>query len=491
MSASIKVIKSGAILLATQVIERGLGIISTLILARLLTPEHFGIIALIVISMQFFELLVEAGTQHYIVQKADIQPDDLNTAWSLDILCKTAVAIAIIALSNPIGHYFEAPSLALPLSLSALTLPIRALATPGMMQLTREINYRPYFQLTLWQKSLSFILVISWALTDASYWAIIAGNLLSATIFTIGSYIVHPFRPRWTLTHLRQQWCFSQWLMLRGIVGFFRSQIDNILVSKLFGTERLGGYNLIRDIGLLPAVTVVVPMQEPLMAALAQERNNLSQLAYRTRMCLWLTISFTLPITVFLLSYPTLIVNVLLGQQWEAYSPLLAPFGFTFFSFCLFALICDTMIAQGKVRTLFSADLISTLLIFPALMLYGHESMLKMAWTRGWLAIITVIAYLYILDQQTKFGLLRLFELSIPCILGCTCGLLVSTLSTSSTEHSRVLELAIRGTSFLLTYTGIILLSANLLLKHSPEWQQTRTLAIKYCSSIGRKVMRV
>ena len=103
---------------------------------------------------------------------------------------------------------------------------------------------------------------------------------------------------------MRQQWKFSKCLLLRGMVGFTRSQIDNLMVSKLFGTVKLGGYNLVRDIGLLPALSVIIPMSEPLLAAIAQSKNQAATLAYRTRVSLWPMISIITPITLFIMVYP-------------------------------------------------------------------------------------------------------------------------------------------------------------------------------------------
>ena len=151
----------------------------------------------------------------------------------------------------------------------------------------------------------------------------------------IGSYGVHSYRPSWTMKHLRKQWQFSRWLLARGIVGFTRSQIDNLMVSKLFGTTQLGGYNLVREVSLLPALTAIIPMTEPLLAAVAENKHNPRVLAYRVRLSLALLISILAPITTFMMLYPELIITVLLGRQWEAYAPLLQPFGLFFFTFCM------------------------------------------------------------------------------------------------------------------------------------------------------------
>lgn len=475
MSASLKVVKSAGLLLGMQLVQRGLGIVSTLILARLLTPEHFGIVALVTIALQFFELLVEMGNQQYIVQKDTLTNDDLNTAWSMDVLIKSSVAVLVILSAPLAASYFETPELTLALSIAALALPIRALKTPGMMRLAREINYRPLFKLTVWQKCISFLVVVGIAIAHPSHWAIIIGNLVSAAILAVGSYRVDSYRPRWTLIHFRQQWGFSQWLLLRGMVGFTRSQIDNLMVSKLFGTTQLGGYNLVREVSLLPALSAIIPMSEPLLAAIARGRNDPQVLAYRIRLSLALMITLLTPITAFIMLYPELIIGVLLGEKWTEYAPLLEPFGLFFFTFCLFSLISDAIIAQGKVKALFWFDLASTLTIIALLASIGSASLDAMAWTRGWLAIATTIGLLWLLDRWAPFGLLRLFWLCVPALIG-TFAAALAVLALDISHWPLIGEFLARGTLFVALAGVFILATGWVMLHHSEEWHQLRSL---------------
>ncbi len=477
MSISSRVLKSSFFLLAIQVVQRSLGIVSTLILARLLTPESFGIVALVTIALQFFELLVETGNQQYIVQKEAVDKEDLNTAWSMDILIKSAIAVIVIACSPALARWFEEPDLTAALAVASLALPIRALKTPGIMRLAREINYRPLFQLTLWQKGLSFITVLTIAFIEPSYWAIIIGNLVSASILALGSYRVDDHRPHWTLSCFRQQWGFSQWLLLRGIVGFTRSQIDNLMVSKFFGTSQLGGYNLVREVSLLPALSAIIPMSEPLLAAIAEGKHSADVLAYRVRLSLGLMISVLTPLTVFMYLYPELIIHVLLGNQWGDYAHLLRPFSLFFLTFCLFALISDSIIAQGRVRMLFWFDVVSTLAIVAILYQWGTANLDDMAWLRGWLAVATTAALLVVLNNQTHFGLLRLAYLCLPAVLASNAAAwLVWQLPTTSSLA--LLELMVRGLLFVGLAVGLTTGFARLLLQHCEEWHQIKSLTI-------------
>ena len=475
MSISQKVIKSAGLLLGLQIIHRGLGIISTLILARLLTPDHFGIVALVTIALQFFELLVETGNRQYIVQKPVLNDEDLDTAWTLDFLSKSLIAVVIICTSSFVADWFNEPELTLALAVAALALPIRALKTPGMLRLARQINYKPLFKLSLWQKAISFLTVITIALIHPTFWAIIAGNLVAAVIFTVGSYRVDTYRPKWSLKKLREQWGFSQWLLLRGVVGFTRSQIDNLMVSRLFGTAQLGGYNLVREISLLPALSAIIPMSEPLFAAIAESKTNSQALAYRIRLSLALMITVLTPITAFIMLYPELIIRVLLGPDWSEFSPLLEPFGLFFFTFCLFALISDAIIAQGKVKLLFWFDVVSTVTIIAVLWLTATGGLEIMAWIRGWLAVATTVALLLILEQQTGFSLIKLLFLCIPTLAGTSLAVFVIQSLDLSGSHYPV-QFLLLGTLHVTTAalsTGIIGL---FLLKGTEEWGQLRYL---------------
>ncbi|HTN34608.1 MAG TPA: oligosaccharide flippase family protein [Marinobacter sp.] len=474
-TTSLRVLKSASLLLGMQLVQRGLGLISTLILARLLLPEHFGVVALVIIALQFFELLVEIGNQQYIIQKTDVTEADLNTAWSMDIVIKSAMFLLILLLAPFLAEFFDTPELTSALAVAAVSLPLRALKSPGMMLLARQINYRPIFQLTLWQKGISFVVVVTWAFISPSYWAIISGTIVSGLVFTLGSYRVHSFRPHWTLIHFKQQWQFSQWLLLRGIVGFTRSQIDNLMVSRLFGTAQLGGYNLVREVSLLPALSAIIPMSEPLLAAISESKADRIALAYRIRLSLALMITVLTPITAFIMLYPELIIRVLLGPDWSEFAPLLEPFGLFFFTFCLFALVSDAIIAQGKVRLLFWFDVVSTVAIVAILWMTATGGLEIMAWVRGWLAVATTIALMLILEQQTRFSLIKLLFLCIPTFAGTLLAVFVTQSVDLSGSHYLVQFLAL-GTLHVTTAALSIISIGFLLLPKTEEWGQLRYL---------------
>lgn len=471
MSITNRVLESSLLLLAMQFIQRSLGIISTLILARLLAPEHFGIVALVVIGLQFFEILADAGNRHYIIQKTEVTEADLNTAWTMDILIKTVMAGLIWLVAPWLADFFEAPELAWALRVASLALPIRALRNPGLMLLAKQMNYRPVFVLNVWQKVISFIVVVILAFIHPSYWAIIIGNLVAAAILALGSYRVHKHRPTPTLQHLAVQWGFSKWLILRGVVGFTRSQIDNLIVSRVFGPTQLGGYHLIRELSTLPALSIIIPGSEPLQAAIADSKTRPNDLAYRTRLSLALMATILTPITAFMLAYPELIVRVLLGPNWGDYGALLQPFALFFFTFCLFALVSNACIAIGQVRMLFMFDLVSTLIIVAWLLLLNEPTLATMAWARGWLAVLTTLALMWLLNRHTHFKPLRLIWLCTPGIVASVIGLGIALALEPAAPETPLLRLLVLGFGFMVGFLPSLTLLGWLMRAGSEEIQ--------------------
>ena len=250
------------------------------------------------------------------------------------------------------------------------------------------------------------------------------------------------------------------------------------MVSRLFGTAQLGGYNLVREVSLLPALSAIIPMSEPLLAAIAESKSDRQALAYRIRLSLALMITVLTPVTAFIMLYPELIVRVLLGPAWSEFSPLLEPFGLFFFTFCLFALMSDAIIAQGKVKLLFWFDVVSTLLIIVILWQTATGGLETMAWVRGWLSVATTVALLLILQQQTRFSLVKLLFLCIPTLAGTSLAVaLVQSLDLSGSHF--LIQFLLLGSLHVTTAalsTGIIGL---FLLKGTEEWCQLRYLANK------------
>jgi lipopolysaccharide exporter len=375
---------SAAFSSGAKFLSRLIGLISTLILARILTPTDFAMIAIIAIVLHLFDILSHTGSELYIVQKYEVIDGDLNTAWTLDILLKSFMCLLLIIIAPLISNFFEQPHLSFAIQVASVTLIINALKNPGLLLLKRDLDYKKVFYLSLVQRIASFVVVIFVALNWQSYWAFVIADIVGALVFTLGSYNIHPFRPAISLFKVSEQWLFSKWVLGKSIVGYLRSQIDTVLVAKFFSTSQLGNYHMARDVAMLPGYNILGPAIEPLLADFKDYKDSPSVLGHRVSNVLCILSFIVVPINTYMAFYPALIIDVLLGSQWVIAGEILGVMSLLFFYYCFLLVIESALTALGKVKAIFIFDIVSLLVIVGTLLTYlqMYDDLNNMLWLR-------------------------------------------------------------------------------------------------------------
>ena len=384
MIAAKGLLASAAFSSGAKFLSRLIGLVSTLILARILTPTDFAMIAIIAIVLHLFDILSHAGSEQYIVQKSEVFDSDLNTAWTLDILLKSLMCVLLIVIAPLIARFFEQEHLSFAIQVASVTLIINALKNPGLLLLKRDLDYKKVFYLSLVQRIASFVTVLFVAINWQSFWAFVIADIVGAIVFTLGAYIIQPFRPAFSLLKVSEQWLFSKWLLGKSIVGYLRSQIDTVLVAKFFSTAQLGNYHMARDVAMLPGYNILGPAIEPLLADFKDYKNNVIRLGQRVSKVLCIVSFIVVPITTYMAFYPALIIDVLLGAQWVIAGEILGVMSLLFFYYCFLLVVESALTAMGKVKAIFIFDIASLMIIVGTLFAYlqMYDDLNNMLWLR-------------------------------------------------------------------------------------------------------------
>lgn len=475
MAIGQKIVSSSLLLVATNIVQRSLGLISTLILARLLLPEDFGIVAIAAISLHFATVLSNSGIQQYIPQKDSIDDEDVHTAWSIDLCMKSALWILLFSAAPLIGKFYDNTEIVGAIQVVSVVIFLRALQNPGLHILRRDLTYKRIFWLLVCQKILSFSFVITIALMTKSYWAIIVGDIVSALVGLVGSYILHPFRPRFSLKKRSEQWDFSKWMLAKGILGVVRSHLDTLMVSKLFSISQLGTYNVVRGISVLPATDIVVPSVEPLLSSFARVKHDRPALDHQFRTSILVVFLLITPICAMLAFFADIIVYVLLGEQWKNEGPLLASLSLLLFTFSLGSILGNFYVAIGKVKLIFFYNIISLTFIFSLLLLYGGDELAGFALFRGILGLISTSLWLLLALYFSGSHFPSFLLILLPPAL-------ISFGSAYMTEYLQVqtgsiyLDLIMLCVMFTVFYISLIVICYVLLFHRVKEWSHLQRL---------------
>ena len=481
-----KIVSSSLLLISVKMIQRSLGLISTLILARLLMPEDFGVVAIAAIMLQFATVLSNSGIQQYIPQKDNIDDDDVNTAWSIDLSMKFILWMLLLLGAPLVGWFYDNTEIVGAIQVVSIVVFLRALQNPGLHLLRRNLTYGSIFWLFSWQKLFSFIFVITIAFITHSYWAIIIGDIVSALVGIAGSYMLHPYRPKFSLKKKFEQLAFTKWMFARGILGFFRAQLDNLMVSKLFSIGELGTYSVIRGISVLPATDIIAPSVEPLLAAFSRVRHDMSALDHQLRTSLLMVFLLIMPVCAVLASYSDAIVFTLLGEKWKDQGPLLANLTILLFTFSLGSILGNLYIAMGKVKLIFFYNLLSLTFIFSMLLILSSNDLAEFALLRGVLGLASTSLWLLLALYFTGGHILSFVIILLTPAL-------VTYLSLWLTDYfslqgySIYVSLAWNLATFGVFYLFLVVVLYVLLFNRIREWRHLKDLLVSAVFSITGK----
>lgn len=482
-----KVIKSSLLLLGTRIIQRFLGLASTLLLARLLTPEDFGIVAIAAITVNLFAILALSGSEQYIIQKDTVDDNDLNSAWTIDIIMKGSLWVLLIIAAPYIASFLDKENIVSVLYVLSFTLLLEASQNPGLFLFKKNLQYKKIFYLTISQKFLSFFVVITLALATHSYWAIIIGDIIAAIVGFAGSYIIHNYRPNLSLIHVRKQWNFSKWMILKGVLGYARFQMDSLFVSKLFSTADLGRYHLSKDISLMPFSEIVAPISEPLLASFAKVKNDSDKLAYQCRLSLIIVAMIIAPICTFMWHFPKPIVDTLLGSQWSSTYVLFSYFSVFLFASSIGIILAQCFIVLGKVRAIFLYDLYSFILIALGLFLFLPLTLDEFSLTRGLLQIIATLTLLYFAERLVHFSILKTSFLCLPILVSAYISATATSAIDISTDMLPLFSLIFHTSTFFATYALMLVVFYFIYFKKYEETHRIKELTLTAIYSLQMK----
>ncbi|MAU40361.1 MAG: hypothetical protein CMF31_01950 [Kordiimonas sp.] len=317
-------ITSGALwMILLKFLERGIGTISTLILARLLFPEDFGLVALATIIAGFLVIMTEFRFDTALIQNQQTTDDHFNTAWTLAVIRGGAVAIILALCSYQIALFFNDERLTeILFCLAGLTF-LNGFQNIGVVHFRKDMNFKQEFRYLLFPKIIRFVVTIAAAFYLRSYWALVIGITANqVTQFLLG-YVMHHYRPTFGLKHAKSIFGFSTWLWISNIIVYLADRTDQFLIGKYTNTAKLGVYNVSYEISNLPTTELIHPMSRAMLPGLSKIGHDHQTLINMYLKAVGVITILAFPASIGILVTAPLLVPVVLGQNWLDTIPLI------------------------------------------------------------------------------------------------------------------------------------------------------------------------
>lgn len=399
-------------------------IIVTAILARLLTPEDFGVVAVATVLIAFFSLFTDMGIGPAIIQKQDLCKKDLDSIFSLTIEGGLLLAIIFFFASYPIGNFYKENSLVLICKLLSVNLLFAAWDIVPNALITKNKRFKFIAKRTLSLQIISGIISVLAAYQGMGLYALVISPILTAIGVFIMNYRQYPLsfivKPR--IDALKKIFSYSSFQFMFNFINYFSRNLDKLIIGRYFSMNQLGYYEKSYRLMMLPlqyVTNVITPVMHPILTTLQNDIQSLTD-KYNKIIKLIATISF--PLGAFLYFAADDIILIVYGERWNSAIPVFQILALSLPLQMILSTTGSIYQAAGKTNWLFYGGLSNTCctvtgFIIAAIFFRTIESM---AW--AWditLLLNTFISYFILYKIVLKSSVKSIFLICINPLLSC------------------------------------------------------------------------
>lgn len=276
-SLTARVARSAGWIVGGRFVMGMFGLLNTVIVARLLVPADFGIIAIGLTAMQILTNISDIGVSQAVIRFRDADRDDLDTLFTLSVIRGVLIAAALVIFSPVAGGFYDDDRVAWVLIGVALYPLLNGFINPRFYEFERLLDYSKEFIAAVLNKFAGAIVSISIALAFRSYWAILLGLATNSLVQLVLSYALRPYRPRFSVASLRRILGFSGWLTGVGLMSALNNKLDPLVLARAVGTSGAGSYFLGLQFAELPTREIAFPVTRAIYPGLSELQENPSR----------------------------------------------------------------------------------------------------------------------------------------------------------------------------------------------------------------------
>jgi lipopolysaccharide exporter len=322
-SLSQRVAKGGMWVFALRGLEKGLGLIRLVILARLLAPHDFGLFGIALLAMSTLETFSQTGFQTALIQKKGDITQYLDTAWTVSVIRAVILFVILFFSASYVAHFFNTPEASLIIKIIGISMLIGGFSNIGTVFFQKELEFNKQFIYRLSTALAEFIVVISAALAFKNVWAFVYGSLAGSVTGLIVSYAIHSYRPHFRLdvSKAKELFGFGRWIFGSSILAFLITQGDDAIVGKFLGAMMLGFYQMAYRISNMPATEITNVISQVTFPAYSKIQDNLPRLRESYLRVLQLTAFLSFPTAGLIFILAPDFTKIFLGEKWMPMVP--------------------------------------------------------------------------------------------------------------------------------------------------------------------------
>jgi PST family polysaccharide transporter len=282
----------------SQGLAMGFSIVSAVVLARLLDPDDFGLIGMVTVFVNFLFIFKDIGLSDATIQKEHISSSQISTLFWINSLISITLALILLVGAPLVAKFYERPELTAITSVLAISFVIEGLSIQHTALLRRHLRFTAVAIADIASRASYLVTAIILALMGFSYWSLVGGHIVRATVLLLLIFYHCPWIPGWM------------------------QNLDSILIGKLFGAPALGVYGKAYQLLMLPLTQIKLPLTHLALPVLSSLKNEPERYRNYFNKLLDLSISVALPVTVYCFLESEFLIRLILGPKWMEAVPI-------------------------------------------------------------------------------------------------------------------------------------------------------------------------
>lgn len=342
-------------IVSSQLALQGIRTIGAIIVARLLTPDDYGLAVLALVFSSLVLVFSDLALGAALVQRPVLTEADKSTAFWITISSGLLFMVLGVALSGLVAALYRQPDVQPLLAVLSLSFLLAALGSTQQSLLLRAMEFRRLELFTVVGGLLGTVGAVVLAVAGAGPWAIIGQQLVTAGATSALMWRASSWRPKWLFSRAsaRDLGGFSSYLVGHRLLFYVHQNADNLLIGRFLGATALGAYAIAYNVMLQPASRIAGPVQRVLSPAFARMQDEPQRIAAAWARATRLVGAISIPALAGIVVVAPFFVPVVLGDQWDAAIPVIQILAWVGMLQSVQAVNVDILIARDRPATLF------------------------------------------------------------------------------------------------------------------------------------------
>ena len=386
----------------------GITFLVGLVLARLLTPSEYGIMAILTIFIAVSNSIVDSGFSNALIRKTDARRVDYNTVFLFNLLVSGLLYVVLFLAAPAISRFFKEPLLVEVMRVIGWVLVINALAIIPRTLFVKEVNFKTQTKVSLIASISSGVIGIGMALAGLGVWSLVGQQLSRQLLNTLFLWIYCTWRPAWefSMQSFKELFGFGSKLLLSGLLDTVFKEIYSLVIGRCYTSAQLGQYtraNQFNQIFSSNLTTVIQRVSYPVLSSIQDEPERLRE-AYRKVIKSTMLISFACMLGLAAVARP--LILILIGEKWLPAVGFLQIICFSGMFYPLHAINLNILQVKGRSDLFLRLEIIKKIIAVGPLVLGVLYSIEYMLWGSVCTSLIAYFLNSYysadLIDYPTK-----------------------------------------------------------------------------------------